>query len=144
MDDQLIEERRPGLLLSSDRKRVDVDAVHAMLKASHWASTMTREQLVRSVANSVTMGIYDGERQVAFGRAVSDLATYAYLTDIIVADDVRGRGLGRWMIEAFITHPDLQGLRRMALWTRSAAPFYEQLGFVRPTAASTYMELARR
>lgn len=114
-----------------------------MLRSSHWASTMTREQLVRAIANSVVVGIYDGERQVAFGRAVSDLSTYAYLTDIIVAEEVRGQGIGKWMIEALIRHPDLQGLRRMALWTRSAAAFYEQLGFQRPTAASTYMEFRK-
>ena len=143
MDDQLIEERRGSMVLSTDRSRIDVDAVHAMLRASHWASAMTREQLVRSIANSVVVGIYDGDRQLAFGRAVSDLSTYAYLTDIIVSEDARGKGIGKWMIEAFLRHPDLQGLRRMALWTRSAAGFYEQLGFGRPTTASTYMELRK-
>lgn len=143
MDDQIIEEHRNGLLLSTDRKRIDLERVHAMLRSSHWASTMTREQLVRAIANSVAVGIYDRDRQIAFGRAVSDLSTYAYLTDIIVAEEVRGQGIGKWMIEALIRHPDLQGLRRMALWTRSAAGFYEQLGFQRPKAASTYMEFRK-
>lgn len=128
-------------MLSTDRSLIDIEIVLAMLRASHWAGGMTREQLVRAVANSVTIGIYDSERQIAFGRAVSDLSTYAYLTDIIVAETARGRGIGRWMIETFVRHPDLQGLRRFALWTRSAAPFYEQLGFHRPAHPSTYMEL---
>lgn len=141
VDDQLIEERRGDLLLSTDRNLIDIDAVHAMLRASHWAGAMTRDQLVRAVANSVTIGIYDLGRQIAFGRAVSDLSTYAYLTDIIVAETARGLRIGRWMIETFVRHPDLQGLRRFALWTRSAAPFYEQLGFHRPGHSSTYMEL---
>lgn len=104
---------------------------------------MTRDQLVRAIANSVTVGIYHGDRQIAFGRAVSDLSTYAYLTDIIVAEEARGRGVGKWMIEAFICHPDLQGLRRMALWTRSAAGFYEQIGFGPATSTSNYMELRK-
>ena len=143
MDDQTIEEHRGSLVLSSDRSRIDVDAVHSMLRASHWAGGMTREQLVRAIANSVTVGIYDGDRQIAFGRAVSDLSTYAYLTDIIVAEEARGKGVGKWMIEAFLAHPDLQALRRMALWTRTAAGFYAQLGFAPPTAASTYMEVRK-
>lgn len=140
MDDQLIEERRGQLLLSTDRAKVKVDQVLAMLHASHWGGGMTRERLERAIANSVTIGVHDGERQVGFLRAVSDLATYAYLTDVIVAESARGKGIGKWMMEVVMRHPDLQGLRRMALWTRSARGLYEQYGFSTDMPASTYME----
>ena len=72
---------------------------------------------------------------------MTDLATYAYLTDVIVADDAQGRGIGSWMIETFLAHPDLQGFRRIALWTRSARRLYERFGFNTDFPASTYMEL---
>jgi GNAT superfamily N-acetyltransferase len=140
MDDRIVEERRDGLLLSTDRAKVDVDGVLAMLHASHWGGGLSRESLVRAIANSVTVGVYDGERQVGFLRAVSDLATYAYLTDVIVHESARGRGIGKWMMEVVMRHPDLQGLRRMALWTRSARGLYEQFGFSTDMPASTYME----
>lgn len=105
---------------------------------------MTREQLERAIENSVCVGVYDGMRQLAFARAVTDLATYAYLTDVIVAEVARGGGIGSWMVEAMLEHPDLQGLRRIALFTRDARRLYERYGFSTDPPASVYMELRSR
>jgi N-acetylglutamate synthase-like GNAT family acetyltransferase len=143
MDDMTVEEQRGPLLISTDRTRIDVDAVLGMLHASHWAGGMTRRSLERAIENSVCVGVYDASgKQLAFARAVTDLATYAYLTDVIVAEETRGRGLGKWMMQVILAHPDLQGLRRITLWTRSARALYEQFGFTTETpSASTYMEI---
>ena len=141
MKDRIVEERRGDLLLSTDRTRIDVDGVLAMLRASHWGGAMTRPLLERAIEHSVCVGVFHGLRQLAFARAITDLTTYAYLTDVIVADDARGRGMGSWMLEAILAHPDLQGLRRIALWSRDAAPFYARYGFSTDMPASTYMEL---
>lgn len=141
MNDRLVEERRGELLLSTDRSRIDVDRILALLLASHWGAAMTRPLLERAIDNSICFAVYDGDRQLAFARAVTDLATYAYLTDVIVADEARGRGIGKWMVEAIVAHPDLQGLRRIALWTRDARTLYEKFGFSTVTSASSYMEL---
>ena len=141
MRDRIIEVRRGDLILSTDRSRIDIDAVFVMLRASHWGGAVTRDILDRSVENSVCVGVYRGGEQLAFARAVTDLATYAYLTDVIVAPNVRGSGLGSWMVETFLTHPDLQGLRRITLLTRDAQRLYEKFGFSTKMPASTYMEI---
>lgn len=142
MDDVTVEQRRGELLLTTDRARIDVDRVLAMLHASHWGAGMSRRSLERAIANSVCVSVFDASgKQLAFARAVTDLSTYAYLTDVIVAEDARGRGLGKWMVEVITAHPDLQGLRRMALWTRSAKGLYERYGFSTEMPASTYMEI---
>jgi ribosomal protein S18 acetylase RimI-like enzyme len=140
MNDRVVERSRNGLTLSTDRTRIDVDRVLELLHASHWGGAVTRDVLVRSIENSVCVGVFDGARQLAFARAVTDLATYAYLTDVIVNPEARGRGLGSWMVEALIEHPDLQGLRRMALLTRDAQTLYEKFGFSAKPPRSTYME----
>ncbi len=141
MHDRIVEQRRDGLLLSTDRARIDIDAVLDMLLRSHWGGALTRDILERAIPNSVCIGIYDADRQIAFARAITDLATYAYLSDVIVHEDSRGRGLGSWMIEAILAHPDLQRLRRMALFTRDARQLYERYGFaVGTTSTSIYME----
>lgn len=144
MRDRLIEQTRGELTLSTDRARVDAGAVLAMLHTSHWGGAMTREVLERAIENSICVGVYGMGRQLAFARVVTDLATYAYLTDVIVADDARGCGLGSWMLEGILGHPDLQGLRRVALFTRDARRLYERYGFSTEMPASVYMELRSR
>jgi N-acetylglutamate synthase-like GNAT family acetyltransferase len=141
VDDRVVELQRGDLVLSTDRTRLDLDAVLSMLLTSHWGGRMTRSLLERAVANSVCVGVYDADRQIAFARAVTDLATYGYLTDVIVADEARGRGVGSWMVESIVTHPDLQGLRRVALWTRDAPGLYAKFGFTSDLPKSNYMEL---
>jgi len=141
VNDRIIEIRREDLILSTDRARLDADTILAMLHASHWGAAVTSEILERAVQNSVCVGVYRGAEQLAFARAVTDLATYAYLTDVIVTQAARGHGLGSWMIESLLAHPDLQGLRRITLFTRDARPLYEKLGFSTEMPASTYMEM---
>lgn len=141
MNDQLIEDSRGDLTLSTDRSRLDLDTILTMLHASHWGVGVTGPVLSRAIANSICIGVYRDHEQLAFARAVTDLATYAYLTDVIVATSARGQGLGTWMIETFLAHPDLQGLRRITLFTRDARGLYEKLGFSTEMPASTYMEM---
>jgi ribosomal protein S18 acetylase RimI-like enzyme len=142
--DQLIERERNGLILSTDRRRLDVGAVLALLVPTHWGGTLTRERLERAIENSLCVGVYDGARLLAFARVVTDLATYAYLTDVIVAEAARGAGIGTWMVQAIVEHPDLQGLRRIALLTRDARKLYERFGFTTDPPTSVYMELRTR
>lgn len=142
MNDRTITETRGDLCLSTDRSRIDVALVLGLLRESHWGGAMTTHLLERAIENSVCFGVYDAAgAQLAFARAVTDLATYAYLTDVIVAEHARGRGIGRWMIEAILAHPDFQGLRRIALFTRDARALYEKYGFSTDMPASVYMEL---
>lgn len=144
MDDRLVEDRRGAWLLTTDRARIDRAELLAMLHRSHWGGAMTPTLLHRAIGNSVCFSVIDtsaNDRLLSFARAVSDLATYAYLTDVIVHEDARGQGLGTWMMEAIVAHPDLQGLRRIALWTRDARTLYEKFGFSTDMPASTYMEL---
>jgi ribosomal protein S18 acetylase RimI-like enzyme len=144
MRDRVFEETRGSLTLTTDREWIDVDAVYAMLCAEHWGWQVTRSVLQRSIENSICFGVYDtaaGDRQLSFARAVTDLATYAYLTDVVVARSARGKGIGQWMIEAVLAHPDLQGLRRVTLLTRDAQELYRKFGFTTDMPTSTYMEL---
>lgn len=144
MDDLPVERQRADVLISTDRSRLDVDAVLSMLRDTHWAHSMERTVLERAIANSLCVGVYENSRIVAFARAVTDLSTYAYLTDVVVSANQRGRGFGRWMVELFLEHPDLRGLRRIALLTRDAPWLYEPFGFtVGVSGGSTYMELRR-
>jgi len=90
--------------------------------------------------NSLVFGLYDGPRQIGLARVVSDYAVFAYLCDVIVHADYRGRGLGKWLLQAVHTHPDLQGLRRWTLATRDAHGLYRQFGWHDLARAENWME----
>jgi GNAT superfamily N-acetyltransferase len=99
--------------------------------------------LRRAIAGSLCFGLYHGNAQVGFARVITDKATFAYLCDVFVLDAYRGKKLSRWLMEAIVIHPDLQGLRRFVLVTRDAHGLYEQFGF-RPLARPEgYMEWHR-
>jgi N-acetylglutamate synthase-like GNAT family acetyltransferase len=140
LDDSPIEVRRGEVVISTDRARIDPDAALALLRTTHWASEMSRETLARAIANSICFGVYHKDELIGLGRAVTDLATYAYWTDVVIAATHRRGGLGRWLSDCMLAHPDLQGLRRVALLTRDAADLYSQLGFSEGPRDLIYME----
>ncbi len=147
LDDRPAEWSRDGHRVTTDRAVVTrlLPAALALLRAEHWGGGLTLDTLARAARGSVCFAVLaedaGGERLVGFARAVTDLATYAYLTDVVVAPEARGRGLGAWLVECIVAHPELQGLRRMALLTRDAPALYERFGFVvGAPAGRTYME----
>lgn len=124
---------RDGFTISTDRARLDREAIHAFLRGSYWATEVPREVVDRSIENALCFGLYDGPKLIGFARVISDFATFAYLSDVFVLESHRGCGLSKWLMEAVMGHPDLQSLRRWTLATRDAHGLYAQFGF-RPLA----------
>jgi len=127
--------RRDGFVVSTDAARVDVDLVHRFLAHdAYWARGITRDVVVRSIEHSLVFGVYDEHgAQVGFARAITDRATTAYIADVFILPERRGRGLGVWLMGCVRAHPDLQGLRVWRLGTLDAHGLYEKHGF-RPLA----------
>lgn len=128
------------LELSEDKSRIDVPRVHAWLKATYWAAHTERDTLERAIENSLCVGAYRGGQQVGFARVVTDRATIAWLTDVVVDEAARGQGVARAMVRFLLEHPELQGLRRWGLTTRDAHGVYETLGFVPLERPDYHME----
>ena len=129
----MLARRDDGYEIDDSPARLDVEAVHAFLTTSYWSPGVSRDVVERAVAGSLPFGLYapDGA-QAGFARAVTDRATYAYVADLFVLEEHRGRRLGVWLVETILAHPDLQGLRRWALATKDAHTLYERFGFRPP------------
>lgn len=116
--------------ISDDPARVDVAAVHQWLsESSYWANRRSLETVERSIANSIPLGAYLGEVLVGFARVVTDRATFAWLCDVFVLAEHRGRGLGRALVDGAVSHPDLAGIQRFVLATADAHDLYRKSGF---------------
>jgi GNAT superfamily N-acetyltransferase len=116
--------------VSTDRDRLDVDLIHRFLaEDSYWARGVARDVVERSLENSLCFGVYADGAQVAFARAVTDRSTFAWLADVFVVEEHRGRGVGVLLMEAVLSHPDLQTLRRWLLATVDAHGLYRRFGF---------------
>ncbi|HUJ26983.1 MAG TPA: GNAT family N-acetyltransferase [Myxococcales bacterium] len=111
-------------LVTSD---VDLDAAHAFLSRSYWSPGVSKEVLARAFAHSICFSLRCDGAQVGFARVISDRATFAYLADVYVLEEHRGRGLARRLLEAVHAHPELQSLRRWLLLTRDAHGLYRKL-----------------
>ena len=132
---------RPPYSISTDPARLDLRAVHAYLTRSYWSPGVPFEIVERAAANSICFGLYLGDEQVGYARVVTDEATFAYLCDVYVLEEHRGRGLGKWLVDVVLSHPRLQGLRRILLATRDAHTLYEQHGFRRLARPENFMDI---
>lgn len=133
----------PGPRISTDADEQDIELIHRFLsQESKWARGIPIETVRRSMRNSLNFGLFIGPSQVGYARVISDQATFAYLLDVFVLPEQRGKGYGRRLVEAVLAHPGLQGLRRIALHTSHAHGLYEKFGFARPAKPDTCMELA--
>jgi len=120
---------KDGYLVSTDKSKIDVETVHHFLSHSYWAENIPLDVVRKSIENSLCFGIYHQEKLVGFARAISDFATFAYLADVFILPEERGKGLSKWLIGIILEHPQLQGLRRFTLATRDAHSLYAQFGF---------------
>jgi GNAT superfamily N-acetyltransferase len=135
-------ERNKGTYkISTDPRCIDLEAIHASLSRSYWAEEIPKEILAKAIASSLCFALLDGSHQIGFARVVTDRATFAYLCDVYVHEEYRGRGLGKWLIAELLSHPDLQGLRRFLLITRDAHRLYSQFGFGPLENSKGYMEI---
>jgi GNAT superfamily N-acetyltransferase len=144
--------RHGDYLITDDPSRLDLDVIHAYLsRESYWAADIPRDIVERSLQNSLCLGAYapgspsagapaKAGAQVGLARLVTDYATYAWLCDVFVIESHRRHGLGKALIQAVVSHPRLQNLRRLALATRDAHGLYAQFGFTPLATPQTHME----
>lgn len=140
----LKEEFTDGYLFSTDKSKLNVKYIHHYLSAeSYWAQGIPLETVQRSIDNSLCLGIYRNGEQVGFARLTTDYATFAYLGDVFVDVQHRGKGLSKSLMTFIQNITELKSLRRMVLVTRDAHDLYSRFGFKSLATPDRYMELHR-
>ncbi|MEP6846658.1 MAG: GNAT family N-acetyltransferase [Panacibacter sp.] len=125
---------RDQYLISTNKEKLDIDTIYNYISfESYWAQGIPRAVVEKAIAHSLCFGLYEGDKQVGFARLVTDMATFAYLGDVFILQDHRGKGLSKWLMQTIHAHPELQNLRRWWLGTKDAHSLYEQFGWTRIT-----------
>lgn len=120
----------------------DVDVIHCFLsEESAWAKGISRTLVQQSMQNSLNFGLFVANAQVGYARVISDYATFAYLLDVFVLPEHRGRGYSRRLMDAVVSHPQLQGLRRFVLVSSTARGLYQRYGFAPLARPEMFMEV---
>jgi GNAT superfamily N-acetyltransferase len=140
---QIYETHRDSFAISTDQARLDMSAVYDFLSRSYWAKTRPRERTDKAFANSLVFGVYEGERQIGMARVITDYTIVAYLCDVFIHEDYRGYGLGKWLMQSILDHPDLKHIRRWLLATDDAHGLYRQFGFEQLTDVEKWMQRLR-
>lgn len=134
--------------ISTENEKMDIDFIHSFLSRSYWAEGISKEIIRRSIEGALCFGVFENNkqampdgRQVGFARMITDRATFAYLADVFIIEEYRGLGLSKWLMEIIMSHPDLQGLRRMMLATRDAHELYKKFGFTLLNNVDRWMQI---
>jgi len=137
----IIEKNRNDYTISTDKEKLDIEGIHNFLaNESDWASGIPINTLRISIENSLNFGLYHQDKQIGFARIISDFSTIAYLGDVYILQEYRGKGLSKWLINEIMNHPNLQGLRRWILLTDTAEWLYSKFGFTELPRPEIYME----
>lgn len=133
----------PDIEISFDPARIDFRATSDQLMASYWGGTRDDALNRRAFDNSLCVGAYIGGRQVGFARAITDYTVFAYIADVIIWPEHRGRGIGKRLVQALIDHPEVRDVPHWSLSTSDAHTLYEKFGF-KTSTDGRYMRLERK
>jgi GNAT superfamily N-acetyltransferase len=119
---------REEFVITDDRKKVQIDVVAGLLAKTYWGHKRPREVVEKLVPNSLCFSLFRNEEQLGFGRVVTDCTVFSWLSDLVIDDEYRGRGLGRWFMDCILSHPEI-GKTQFVLQTTQAHGLYERYGF---------------
>jgi len=126
---QIEEYIQGNYVVSTDPSKLDLKVIHGYLSRSYWAEEIPFETVKRSVEHSLCFGVYAADKQIGFARVISDYTTFAYLADVFILEEERGKGLSKFLMECILKHKELQGLRNFSLMTQDAHSLYARYGF---------------
>ncbi len=138
---QIFETTKNDFTISTNKSLLQIDVINNFLESSYWANNRSKEKTLKAIENSICFGVYHNQKQIGFARVVSDCAVIAYIADVFILEEYRGKGLSKWLMQTMLSHPDLQDLRRWILATKDAHGLYAQFGFQPFVFSERWMEL---
>jgi len=128
------------ITISTDKSKLKTALIHQFLTDSYWAKGRTFEQVQTTIDNSLCFGLYEDDKQIGFGRIATDYAVFAYVMDVFVLHEHRGKGYSKKLMEAMVNAEELQECKTWMLKTFDAHGLYKQFGFTELKNSNIVME----
>ncbi len=126
--------------VSTDKNKLDIQFINNFLKITFWTASQTIEDLQTCIDNSFCFGIYLDEKQIGFARVITDYIIFAYVMDVFIDENHRGKGYSSILIDKMLNEPKLQQVKIWRLATRDAHILYEKFGFKKLAFPEQMME----
>ena len=120
---------KSNFVISTDKRNLKIFDIHKFLTNSYWAKGIPIEAVKKQIKNSFCFGVYLKKKQIGYARIITDYVGFAYLCDVYIEEDFRGKGLSKWLMEEVINHPKLKNIKTWMLSTNDAHGLYAQYGF---------------
>ena len=118
-----------GIKISDDKSKLDIGVIHKFLTTSYWAEGRSIEAVKKSIENSICFGVYLDDKQIGFARVITDYVVFAYLMDVFVLEEFRGKGYSKLLLKRVFEDDRFSGLKKWVLATKDAHSLYAQFGF---------------
>lgn len=127
-------------IVSKDKTKLDPLFIQSMLHETYWGKSRTVAEIQTTIENSRCYGLYLNGQQIGFARVLSDTVVFAYLMDVLIHADYKGRGYSKILLDVIFNDPEYAKIHRWNLATRDAHGLYEKYGFSKPTQPEVFME----
>jgi len=117
------------LIISDDKSKLDAELIHKFISTSYWAKGRTIEEVKKSIEHSICFGVYNDGKQIGFARIVTDYTVFAYLMDVFILEEDRGKGLSKLLLKKIFEDDRLKNIKKWMLATKDAHLLYAQFGF---------------
>ena len=128
------------VIISTDVHKLDIPFIHGFISTSYWGKGRTIEQVGKAIENCFCFGVYLNNVQIGFARVLTDQVTFAYLMDVFIIEEHRGKGYSKRLLEEIFSHTDFSEVAKWSLATKDAHGLYKQFEFGEIPEPKRYME----
>ena len=115
--------------ISTDRSKLQIEVIHRFLTNSYWAKGRTIDEVKKTIEHCLCFGVYLEDKQIGFARIATDYTVFAYLMDVFILPEYRGKGYSKKLIQTVIKDTELQSCTVWMLKTADAHGLYKQFGY---------------
>ena len=117
------------ITISTDKEKLQIYVIHQFLTETYWAKGRTLEEVKKTIEHCLCFGMYLDGKQIGFARLATDYTVFAYLMDVFVLPEYRGKGYSKQLMKAINEEPQLQSCKVWMLKTSDAHKLYKQFGY---------------